>query len=51
MKIKIYKRTYLEIYDIYMPYMIINTENISEKEYAEMHKNSIYKDYKYEIIK
>lgn len=50
MRIKIYKRNYREEYGVWLPYLIVNCENINEEEYAEMHAESEYANCKYEIL-
>lgn len=50
MLIKIHKR-YNHPVAGWLPYLMIRTHNVSKEEYAEMHANSDYKDYPYDIIK
>lgn len=51
MKVKIFKRHYIEAFGIWMPYLVLRCENITEEEYAKMHAESEYANYRYEIIK
>lgn len=50
MKIKIYKKHYMEDLGICLPYLIIRCKNITAEEYEKIHAESEFAAYKYEIL-
>lgn len=50
MRIKIYKR-HQHFSGVWLPYFVIQCDNVTPEEYAKMHSESEYKNCKYEIIK